>query len=97
MGDTGSGESLADQQISHRDYYISYGVGTTPGPLIIVVAFVGFMTGYNHFRHSLWMGTLTLLATTFYTLLRWLSCSVFRTSVVLRIALSIACGLIFGF
>ena len=30
---------------------------TTPGPLIIVVAFVGFMAGYNHFHGSLWMGT----------------------------------------
>jgi len=37
---------------------------TTPGPLIIVVAFVGFMAGYNHFHGSLWMGTLGLLATT---------------------------------
>jgi chromate transporter len=42
---------------------------TTPGPLIIVVAFVGFMAGYNHFQGSLWMGTLGLLATTFYTFL----------------------------
>ena len=42
---------------------------TTPGPLIIVVAFVGFMASYNHFQHSLWMGTLGLLLTTFYTFL----------------------------
>jgi chromate transporter len=42
---------------------------TTPGPLIIVVAFVGFMAGYNHFHSSLCMGTLGLLATTFYTFL----------------------------
>jgi chromate transporter len=42
---------------------------TTPGPLIIVVAFVGFLAGYNHFNGSLWMGTLGLLATTFYTFL----------------------------
>jgi chromate transporter len=42
---------------------------TTPGPLIIVVAFVGFMAGYNHFHGSLWMGTLGLVATTFYTFL----------------------------
>jgi chromate transporter len=33
------------------------------------VAFVGFMAGYNHFHGSLWMGTLALLATTFYTFL----------------------------
>ena len=42
---------------------------TTPGPLIIVVAFVGFLAGYNHFHGSLWMGTLGLLVTTFYTFL----------------------------
>jgi chromate transporter len=42
---------------------------TTPGPLIIVVAFVGFLAGYNHFHGSMWMGTLALLATTFYTFL----------------------------
>jgi chromate transporter len=42
---------------------------TTPGPLIIVVAFVGFMAAYNHFHGSLWMGTVALLATTFYTFL----------------------------
>lgn len=42
---------------------------TTPGPLIIVVAFVGFMAAFNHFQGSLWMGTLGLLATTFYTFL----------------------------
>ncbi len=42
---------------------------TTPGPLIIVVAFVGFLAGYNHFQGSLWMGTLGVLATTFYTFL----------------------------
>jgi chromate transporter len=33
------------------------------------LAFVGFMAGYNHFHGSLWMGTLGLLATTFYTFL----------------------------
>jgi chromate transporter len=42
---------------------------TTPGPLIVVVAFVGFLAGYNHFHGSLLMGTLALLATTFYTFL----------------------------
>jgi chromate transporter len=47
---------------------------TTPGPLIIVVAFVGFMAGYNHFHGSLWMGALGLLLTTFYT---FLPCFVF--------------------
>jgi len=42
---------------------------TTPGPLIIVVAFVGFLAAYNHSHGSLWMGTLGLLATSFYTFL----------------------------
>jgi chromate transporter len=42
---------------------------TTPGPLIIVVAFVGFMAGFNHFHGSIWMGTIALLVTTFYTFL----------------------------
>ncbi|HMH21480.1 MAG TPA: chromate efflux transporter [Puia sp.] len=42
---------------------------TTPGPLIIVLAFVGFMAGYNQFNGSLLMGTVGLLAATFYTFL----------------------------
>lgn len=42
---------------------------TTPGPLIIVVCYVGFMAGFNHFDGSLLMGTIGLFATTFYTFL----------------------------
>jgi chromate transporter len=42
---------------------------TTPGPLIIVVAYVGFMAGYHHFHQSLWLASLALLLTTFYTFL----------------------------
>lgn len=42
---------------------------TTPGPLIIVVAFVGFMAGFNHFHGSLMMGTVALVVTTYYTFL----------------------------
>ena len=42
---------------------------TTPGPLIIVLSYVGFMAGYNHFDGSLWMGTIALLATTYLTFL----------------------------
>lgn len=44
---------------------------TTPGPLIIVVAFVGFMAGFNHFHahNAFLMGTLALCVTTFYTFL----------------------------
>ncbi|RDC64242.1 chromate efflux transporter [Adhaeribacter pallidiroseus] len=42
---------------------------TTPGPLIMVLAFVGFMAGYNHFQSSILMGSLGLLLTTYYTFL----------------------------
>lgn len=42
---------------------------TTPGPLIMVLAFVGFMAGFNHFGNSLVAGTIGLLTTTFYTFL----------------------------
>lgn len=42
---------------------------TTPGPLIMVLVFVGFMAGHNHFGSSLVMGTLGLVTTTFYTFL----------------------------
>jgi chromate transporter len=42
---------------------------TTPGPLIIVVAFVGFMAGFHHFHGSIVMGTVALLITTLYTFL----------------------------
>ncbi len=42
---------------------------TTPGPLIMVLVFVGFMAGYNHFNGSLLMGTVGLLTTTFFTFL----------------------------
>lgn len=42
---------------------------TTPGPLIMVLAFVGFMAGFNHYGHSLLAGTIGLLTTTFYTFL----------------------------
>lgn len=42
---------------------------TTPGPLIMVLVFVGFMAGHNHFGGSLAMGTLGLVTTAFYTFL----------------------------
>jgi chromate transporter len=47
---------------------------TTPGPLIMVLAFVGFMGGYTHFGGSLVFGALGLLTTTYYT---FLPCFVF--------------------
>lgn len=42
---------------------------TNPGPLIMVLVFVGFMAGYNHFDNSIAMGTLGLATTAFYTFL----------------------------
>ncbi|QMU29689.1 chromate efflux transporter [Adhaeribacter radiodurans] len=42
---------------------------TTPGPLIMVLAFVGFMAGYNHFQSCILMGSLGLFLTTYYTFL----------------------------
>ncbi|MEO6039310.1 MAG: chromate efflux transporter [Saprospiraceae bacterium] len=42
---------------------------TTPGPLIIVLAFVGFMAGYHAFGGSLLAATLGLAATVWYTFL----------------------------
>ena len=42
---------------------------TTPGPLIIVVGFVGFMAGFHHFHGSVVMGAIALLVTIFYTFL----------------------------
>jgi chromate transporter len=42
---------------------------TTPGPLIMVLVFVGFMAGFNHGNGSIADGTLGLLTTAFYTFL----------------------------
>lgn len=42
---------------------------STPGPLIMVLAFVGFMGSYNHFNGSVLYGTAGLLLTTFFTFL----------------------------
>jgi len=40
---------------------------TTPGPLVMVLVFVGFMAGFNNYEGSLLMGSLGLVATTFFT------------------------------
>jgi chromate transporter len=42
---------------------------TTPGPLIIVVGFVGFMASFNHFHASIAMGSIALVVTVYYTFL----------------------------
>lgn len=42
---------------------------STPGPLIIILAFVGFMAGYHHFDASVLMGLIALLVTVYYTFL----------------------------
>ena len=40
---------------------------TTPGPLVMVLVFVGFMAGYNSFNGSILMGSMGLITTTIYT------------------------------
>ena len=40
---------------------------TTPGPLVMVLVFVGYMAGFNHYGGSVLMGAAGLLVTTFYT------------------------------
>ena len=45
----------------------------TPGPLIIVVGFVGLMAGFHHFLGSILMGAIALVVTIFYT---FLPCSI---------------------
>ncbi|MGB4929674.1 MAG: chromate transporter, partial [Chitinophagales bacterium] len=42
---------------------------TTPGPLIMVLAFVGFMGAYGNAGGSLLAGSIGLLTTTYYTFL----------------------------
>ncbi|OXA69785.1 chromate transporter [Flavobacterium aquidurense] len=42
---------------------------TTPGPLVIVLSYVGFMAGLNHFNGSLLMGTIGLLTASYFTFL----------------------------
>ncbi len=42
---------------------------TTPGPLVMVLSFVGFMAGFNVFQGSVLQGTIGLLVTVFYTFL----------------------------
>ncbi len=47
---------------------------TTPGPLVMVLSFVGFMAAYGNFGNSILAGGLGLLVTTYYT---FLSCFYF--------------------
>ncbi|HOX81670.1 MAG TPA: chromate efflux transporter [Chryseolinea sp.] len=42
---------------------------STPGPLIMILVFVGFMASYNVYGGSIAAGTVGLLSTTFYTFL----------------------------
>jgi chromate transporter len=56
--------------LSHGEMLDGFALAeTTPGPLIIVVGFVGFMAGFHHFHQSMLMGTIALLVTVFYTFL----------------------------
>ncbi|MFC5862492.1 chromate efflux transporter [Acidicapsa dinghuensis] len=47
---------------------------TTPGPLIIVVAYIGFMAAYNYFHGAMMPAVAALFVTVFYT---FLPCFVF--------------------
>jgi chromate transporter len=42
---------------------------TTPGPLIMVLSFIGFMAGFNHYNGSVLHGTAGLFLTVYYTFL----------------------------
>ena len=42
---------------------------TTPGPLIMVLAFVGFMASFHHYDMVWWLGLPGLIAATYYTFL----------------------------
>ncbi|SHF81049.1 chromate efflux transporter [Chryseobacterium sp. OV279] len=42
---------------------------TTPGPLVIVLSYIGFMASYNHFGGSLVMGSIGLLIASYFTFL----------------------------
>jgi chromate transporter len=56
--------------LSHAEMLDGFALAeTTPGPLIIVVGFVGFMAGFHHFHGSILMGAIALLVTVFYTFL----------------------------
>lgn len=67
---------VSDQAVNHFGWLNSMQMidglalgETTPGPLIMVLAFVGFMGGWTTGGNSLWLGTLGLFATTYYTFL----------------------------
>jgi len=77
---------------------------TTPGPLVMVLVFVGFMAGYNHYNGSILYGSLGLITTTFYT---FLPCFLFifagapiiertRENVKIKQALSIVTAAVVG-
>lgn len=56
--------------LSHAEMLDGFAMAeTTPGPLIIVVGYVGFMAGFHHFHNSIAMGMIALLITIFYTFL----------------------------
>lgn len=42
---------------------------TTPGPLVIVLSYVGFMAAFNHFDGSILMGTIGLVVASYFTFL----------------------------
>lgn len=47
--------------LSHAEMLDGFALAeTTPGPLIIVVGFVGFLAGFHHFHGSILMGSARL-------------------------------------
>lgn len=44
-------------------------IDAIPGPLVIVLAYVGFMAGFNHFRQSYSMAAIGLITTAYFTFL----------------------------
>lgn len=58
------------QWLSYTEMIDGLALGeTTPGPLIMVLAFVGFMAGYNVFTSSIAIGVAAGVFTVFYTFL----------------------------
>ena len=56
--------------LSHYQMIDGLALGeTTPGPLIMVLVFVGFMGGYHHYGNSVFHGVAASCTTAFYTFL----------------------------
>jgi len=47
----------------------TFKIDAIPGPLVIVLAYVGFMAGFNHFHQSYSMAAIGLITTAYFTFL----------------------------